>query len=201
MIGLFDAGFIHILFDDRARVPRDAKGKPAVDRAQDRIDFLVQTISERGDKIILPSPALTEFMLLAADRYRDYLTIIRRRAVFEIAGYDDPEAVELVEHWLKFGDGKTLKARTAETWAKLKYDRQIAAIAATRRVECIYSTDKDLERYADELGIKFCNLVHLPLPPTEQQVLPLEEVHTEPQTPIAMPEEQPQSEAAKEGEN
>jgi hypothetical protein len=119
-------------------------------------------------------------MLLAADRYRDYLAIIRRRAVFEIAGYDDPEAVELVEHWLKFGDAKKLKARTPETWAKLKYDRQIAAIAVTRRVECIYSTDSDLERYADELGIKFRNLIHLPLPPTEQQLLPLEAVEAVP---------------------
>jgi predicted nucleic acid-binding protein len=178
VIGLFDAGFIYILFDDRARVPRDAKGKPVVDRAQDRIDFLVQTISDRRDKIILPSPALTEFMLLAVDRYRDYLAIIRRKAVFEIAGYDEPEAIEVVEHWLKFGEGKKLKPGTAETWAKLKYDRQIAAIAKTRRVECIYSTDSDLEKYADELNIKFCNLIHLPLPPTEQQRLPF---YTEPE--------------------
>jgi predicted nucleic acid-binding protein len=165
VIGLFDAGFIYILFDDRARVPRDAKGKLVVDRAQDRVDFLVQTISERKDKIILPSPALTEFMLLSVDRYRDYLAIIRRKAVFEIAGYDEPEAIELVEHWQQFGDGNKLKRGAAETYAKLKYDRQIAAIAKTRRVECIYSTDSDLEKYADQLNIKFCNLIHLPLPP------------------------------------
>jgi hypothetical protein len=176
VIGLFDAGFLHILFDDRARLPRDAHGKIKVSRAQDRIDFLVQTISERGDKIILPSPALTEFMLLASDRYRDYLAIIRRRSVFEIAGYDDPESVELVEHWIRFGDGKKLKPGSPGTWAKLKYDRQIAAIAVTRRVECIYSTDSDLETYADQLGMKFRNLEHLPLPPSEQQELLLEEV-------------------------
>ncbi|MGO9258551.1 MAG: hypothetical protein ACLQU1_19870 [Bryobacteraceae bacterium] len=167
---------MYILFDDKARVQRDAKGKPVVDRAQDRIDFLVQTISDKKDsKIILPTPALAEFMLLAADRWAEYLTIIRRRAIFEIAGFDDPEAVELVEHWLKFGDGKKLKPSTPETWAKLKYDRQIAAIAVTRRVECIYSTDCDLEKYAKELRIKFRNLVDLPLPPTQQQSLPLED--------------------------
>ena len=176
MICLFDAGFLSILFDDKARVPRDAKGKPVVERAQDRIDFLVQTISEKGEsKIILPAPALAEFMLLAADRWIDYITIIRRRAIFEIAGFDDPEAIELVEHWRKFGDGKKLKAGTPETWAKLKYDRQIAAIAKTRRVECIYSTDADLEKYAGELEIRFCNLAHLPPPPTKQENLPFDE--------------------------
>lgn len=177
MICLFDAGFIHILFDDKARIARDARGKLIVDHAQDRIDFLVQTISEKKDnKIILPTPALAEFMLLAADRWADYLTIIRRRSIFEIAGFDDPEAVELVEHWRKFGDGKRLKAGTPETWAKLKYDRQIAAIARTRRVERIYSTDADLEKYAEQLGIKYLNLPDLVLPPTSpQQELQFEE--------------------------
>lgn len=119
-------------------------------------------------------------MLLASDRYRDYLAIIRRRAVFEIARYDDPESIELVEHWLKFGDGKKLKVGTHETWAKLRYDRQIAAIAVTRRVECIYSTEADLEKYADELGIKYRNLSHLALPPSEQQELHRQEVQPEP---------------------
>ena len=160
----------------KARVPRDARGKPVIDRAQDRIDFLVQTIGERRDnKIILPAPALAEFMLLAEDRYADYLTIIRRRAIFEIAGFDDPEAVELVEHWRKFGDRQKLKLGTPGTWAKLKYDRQIAAIAVTRRVERIYSTDQDLRKYAGDLNIKYLALSDLPLPPTAQEPLPFEE--------------------------
>jgi predicted nucleic acid-binding protein len=173
MIGMFDAGFLYILFDDKAKVPRDKFGTPFVDRAQDRIDFLVQTMSSRRDKIIIPTPALAEFLLLANDRYSDYLTIIRRKSVFEIAGFDDPETVELVEHWRKHGDSKRLKPGTPETWAKLKYDRQILAIAATRRVECIYSTDSDLKRFADQLGKPCFNLGDLPLPPPSQTRLDL----------------------------
>lgn len=74
MIILFDCGFLHILFDPKARVPMDKNThQPVVDRAQERIDFLVRTISERRDKIIIPAPALAEFMLLAADRWNDYL--------------------------------------------------------------------------------------------------------------------------------
>ena len=64
MIGLFDAGFLHILFDDKARIARDKNGNPVVERAQERIEFLVQTMSHRRDKIIIPTPALAEFMLL-----------------------------------------------------------------------------------------------------------------------------------------
>ena len=175
MIGMFDAGFLYILFDGKARIPRDKSGVPVIDRAQERIDYLVQTMSQRKDKIIVPTPALAEFMLLAADRWSDYLTIIRRKAVFEIAGFDDPEAVEPVEHWRKHGDSKRLKQNSPETWAKLKYDRQIIAIASTHRVECIYSTDSDLQRFAVQLNKACHNLTDLPLPPPTQTLLPLAE--------------------------
>jgi hypothetical protein len=177
LISLFDAGFLHILFDDKARVPHKKSGELIVQRAQERIDYLVQTMSQRKDKIIIPTPALSEFMLLAHDRWNDYLTIIRRKSVFEISGFDDPESVELVEHWRKHGDKKKLKANRPETWAKLKYDRQIIAIAATRRVERIYSTDSDLHEFAIELGRQSYDLCDLPLPPPSQAKLPGLETH------------------------
>lgn len=114
-------------------------------------------------------------MLLASDQWRDYLTLIRRKSVFEIAGFDDPEAIELVEHCLKTGNGKRLRPNRPETWAKLKYDRQIAAIAVTRRVDCIYSTDEDLRKYAQQLKKAYCGLADLPLPPPTQEPLPLQD--------------------------
>jgi hypothetical protein len=114
--------------------------------------------------------------LLAADSRNEYLTIIRRKAIFEIAGFDDPEAVELVEHWMKEGN-KRLKPNTPETWAKLKYDRQILAIAVTRRVETIYSTDDDLRKFAESANIKYSGLVDLDLPPPRQ--LKLEKINAE----------------------
>ncbi len=184
---MFDTGFLYILFDEKAPVPRD-RGK-LVERAQERIDLLVQTMSQRRDKIIIPAPALAEFMLLAKDRYSEYLTIIRRKAVFEVAGFDDPEAVELVEQWLKTGSKKRLKANTPDTWAKLKYDRQIVAIAATHRVETIYSTDKDLHDFAAQLKIKSFGLSDLPLLPSKQLDLPME-------APEPVAEQQSETEAA-----
>jgi len=50
----------------------------------------------------------------------------------------------------------------------LKYDRQIVAIATTRRVEYIYSTDGDLHALAAQLKIKSFNLSDLPLLPSKQ---------------------------------
>lgn len=169
LISLFDAGFISILLHPTP-LQRIANN---IHRAQERIDYLVQTASKRRDKIVLPAPALAEFFLLAGDSLDAYLTIIRKKSVFEIAGFNDIEAVTLVEQVLK-GENKKFKYRAPETYAKLKYDRQIIAIGVTHRVECIYSTDGDLHVWAKRLNIKSYNLEDLPLPPPAQ--LPLANV-------------------------
>ena len=179
MISVFDTGFLHVLFDPNARVPVHREtGKPAVDRGRERIDHLVEVMSHRRDKIVIPAPALAEFLLLASEKRNEYLTLLRRKAVFEIAGFDDPEAVELVEYCLRISPNKKLKARSPETWAKLNFDRQIIAIALTRRADVIYSLDKSLSRIAGSVGLKCLGLEDLPLPPPLQ--MPLEERNPDP---------------------
>jgi len=170
LIGLFDTGFLTILFDPKARVPRTKAGVPVVDRAQERIDFLVQSLSTQKSKIVIPTPVLSEFLLLSADRWNEYLHLIRRKAVFEIAGFDEPESISLVERCLRVGKIKA-KQPGPETWAKVKFDQQIAAVAETHRVQAIYSTDEDLRRLARQLNIDCYDLPELPAPPAKQ--LPL----------------------------
>src|SRR5580704_15148430 len=109
---------------------------------------------------------------MAADRRNEYLTIIRRKAVFEIAGFDDPEAVELVEYSLKISPTKKFKARSPETWAKL--------------VEAIYSIDNGVHRLAKQVGIEPLGLIDLPLPPPVQ--MKLAEAETPTIDPAATPE-------------
>lgn len=186
MIALFDANFLHILFNPKAKSPRDKNGKLKVERAQDRIDYLVQKLSRMDrTKIILPAPALAEFMLLSNDSWNEYLTIIRRKAVFEIAGFDDPEAIELVELCLRDQKFKP-KQSGPDTWAKLKYDHQIAAIAKTKRVTAVYSTDGGVRKTASLLEIDNFGLEDLELPPPKQLRL----VESSPAEPAQIPQAQ-----------
>ncbi len=119
MICLFDANFLLILFDPKARVPKDKQTGQPIDRAQERVEYLVQTLTKERTKIILAAPALAEFMLLAADSWPEYLAIIKRKSAFEIAGFDESEAVALVEFSAKIGKARA-KQGGIETWAKLK---------------------------------------------------------------------------------
>jgi len=167
MISLFDANFLVIFFDPTARVPLDIKTKAPVDRARDRIEFLVDTLSNKREKIIIPAPALAEFLLLTKE-WDACLTKIKKKAVFEIAGFDQPEAIELVVCWK--ASEKRIRNRE-ETWAKLKYDRQIVAIAKTHRAQVIYSTDQDVHKLASENKIECKGLADLPAPPPKQMPL------------------------------
>ena len=55
---------------------------------------------------------------------------------------------------LRLGD----KKEGSESWAKLKFDRQIVAIAKVKGADTIYSNDSDIRRYARMDGLKVVTL-------------------------------------------
>jgi hypothetical protein len=170
VIVTFDANFILMLLDPRARVPKRV-GKPAIKSAKERIELLVEELSRKKAKLILPTPALAEFFLLASDSYERYLQEIKRRSAFEVIGFDDSACIELVD--ISIALGKPKKTKPEDTWAKLKYDRQIVAIAKVNRASVIYSTDDGLRALAAQVGMKALDLEDLPEPPPKQTELNL----------------------------
>jgi hypothetical protein len=53
---------------------------------------------------------------------------------------------------------------------KLKFDRQIVAIAKVSNVSIIYSEDKDIKKYGERIGINVVKPDELPLPPEKTQM-------------------------------
>ena len=67
---------------------------------------------------------------------------------------------------LREGD---LRADTQSTRAKLKFDRQIIAIAKTQRQTTICSDDEDIATLAEPLGVEVVPVHALPVPPEDAQ--------------------------------
>ena len=67
---------------------------------------------------------------------------------------------------LREGD---LRAGTRSTRAKLKFDRQIIAIARTQSQTTIYSDDEDISTLAEPLGLEVVPVHALPVPPEGAQ--------------------------------
>jgi hypothetical protein len=65
------------------------------------------------------------------------------------------------------------------TWAKVKFDRQIVAIAKTKGVTAIYSNDSDIHRICKQENIPCFGVWDLPDPPAKQDPLKFPEPDAE----------------------
>ncbi|HEV3333294.1 MAG TPA: hypothetical protein VG096_20040 [Bryobacteraceae bacterium] len=93
MVGL-DASFISLLLHAKPRPPLDPKTKQPVKKAKEKIEYLINSLEKTREKILLPTPALSEVLALAMDSASEYLAEITATYGFEIAGFDEVAAVE-----------------------------------------------------------------------------------------------------------
>ena len=166
-MALFDNTHLCLLFHPTARPPLDANKKP-VTRCQERIDFLVTRIEEAHKKIVIPTPALAELIVIAGPNYVQYLNEINGRACYKVADFDQRAAIEAALRMadaLRAGDKKS---GILAPHNKIKFDRQIVAIARVENVGTIYSDDDGVKTLAEQCGIAVIRVEDLPLPPASQ---------------------------------
>lgn len=140
----------------------------SVHRAKERVEYLIQNLATRRERILIPTPALAELLVRAGKAGAEFTNLIEKSARFQIAPFDTIAAIEvsLAIAAVKAAGGKKLKGST-DTWAKVKFDHQIVAICKVKEVTVIYSDDTGLCRFAQSVGIRPVTLADLPLPPEE----------------------------------
>jgi len=163
-----DNTFLSLMLHPRAKPPKDpATGKP-VERIGDRIEKLQEDLDSESERIILPTPVLSEFLILAGRDGPGYLEELSGMKNILVKPFDQVAAIELaaVEVEDRLREGK--RAGSASPWAKLRFDRQIVAIAKTNGARRIYSDDEDVMKFARRLGIEVIRTWELPLPSAKQ---------------------------------
>ena len=109
---------------------------------------------------------------------------LNRKAVFSIESFDQRAAIELAV-MSRDELGKKLPKTGVPTWAKLKYDRQIVAIAKVCGASEIYSDDEDIEKLGKRAGITVTSVAQLPLPPDALQTDLMEDLEESLPTPAS----------------
>jgi hypothetical protein len=163
-----DAGFLGLLLHPNAKPPNDPATKKPLLSAPERIEKLVEELHGLHERVILPTPALCEFLVLAGKDAQQYLYELSIQPGFYIRPFDQMAAIELaaMESLARGKGSKRSPAGAAIPWQKVKFDRQIVAIAKVHQAHTLYSDDGDVKAIAEDAGIKVIPCWELPLPPS-----------------------------------
>lgn len=170
-----DSTFLGLLLHPEAKAPTDPTTKLPIERLPDRLELLRETWVDDHEKVMIPTPVLSEFLILAGRDGPTYLEKIHNTSNFVIEPFDEMAAVELAA--LHVAANKT-KSKAAQkrahggTWAKIKFDRQIVAIAKAHGASAIYSDDKGVGTFAEQNGLEVIKTWTLPLPSAVAVPLP-----------------------------
>lgn len=167
---VIDTTVLLLLFQPAALVPHDEHGK-AVSAPQQRVKHLVEQLQKEGARLIVPTPVMAEVLMKASSQqFLEIQQTLQENVVFRIEPFDSRAALELgIMNRQDSLQKKGRKLDPAATYAKLKFDRQIVAIAKVNGATTIYSDDGDLRTFAKKFGIEPIGLGQIPLPPKTAQ--------------------------------
>lgn len=154
---VFDAGILIKLLDPRTK-----------ESERDKLEYLVSSLQKARTKILIPTPALSEFYVKADP---DVVSDLKGKSSFVIASFDEKAAIECaisIDFALKSPNGKK-GAQKEVPWQKIKFDHQIVAICKSNGAQIIYSEDKGLRAFAKSLGLNALCIEDLPDNPASAQ--------------------------------
>lgn len=164
----FDNTMLSILLNPEGTIPLDKDtGKP-VDLARERAESVVHALEKARRKIVIPTPACAELLTAIGPDAQQYINIVGRSRLFEVASFDARCAAELAllnRDTFRLGDTRD----KVEPYQKVKVDRQIIAICRVNNVTELYTDDRGLANRARLCGITPIRIIDVPIPESERQ--------------------------------
>lgn len=144
---------------------RDYKPSKPIKHGKERLEELVKAMAASGDKIGIPSPALSEFLVTCDEKQTDeFLKMVRTSPWLEILDFDSAAAVEVAMRTRKAIEARDKREGLTVEGAKIKFDRQIVGIAIASHAAKIISDDKDVRALGERWGIEVVRVEELPIP-------------------------------------
>jgi hypothetical protein len=146
-----------------------------------RLDHLIAMIERSRGQLIVPMPALAEFLVGADRAGLEYVNKLERRAWVDLAPFDRAAAFECAQLDRAALGGAALAAKKGQDaiagkkdgvqaqWQKIKIDRQLVAIAKSRGANQFISADDGVRSNAQRVGIRAMTIPELELPDSSRQ--------------------------------
>ena len=166
---VFDATMLMLLIRPESGCPLDSATGLPVDSVGERIAHLIEQHEKNKIRIGIPTPALSEVLVRTGSSAVQTVEKIKEFSIFEILPFDELSAIEVALMTRAAIDAGDKKSTSLEPWDKIKYDRQIVAIAKVRQASAVYSDDKGLRKFAERISLPVYGVGDLPLPPVKAQ--------------------------------
>lgn len=190
-----DSTFLPLLLKHETNPPIDPATDKPITNLEERVTFLIDELETENETILIPTPVLGEFLVLAKQDGQKYLKRIDKDPLFKVADFDTLATIEWaavrLDELAKMSKKAVKRETLSETKAKISFDRQIVVIAKVNDAHTIYSDDKRVKTFAEKLGIKVIRTWELPEPAVDPQMKI--EFQNEPQSTDAENSEQNQN--------
>jgi hypothetical protein len=164
MIAL-DTTSLSLLFIPGATVSRIGSIAP-IKYAKERLDVLVQRIANANDQILIPTPVLSELIVkIPPERIHELLAQLNGSVWFRVEAFDAAAAVELgIRTSRAIAAGDKREGLKDAHWTKVKFDRQIVAVAMVNQASELISDDPHIKAIGERWGLKVTSIEDLPIP-------------------------------------
>lgn len=172
-----DSTFLPLLLKHATSPPIDPATDQPITQLEERVTLLIDQLEDQKETVLIPTPVLGEFLVLAKQDGQKYLKLIDRNPLFKVADFDTLATIEWaavrLDELAKMSKKAVKRETLSETKAKISFDRQIVVIAKVNNAHTIYSDDRRVKTFAEKLGIKVIRtweLLEPPKPPEDPQL-------------------------------
>ena len=166
MILTVDSSTLTLVINPSARPPNDPTTDLPVKYAKERIEGLIASLGET-DRLVIPTPVLAEVLVGAGEAGAEVINQLQPLSRIQIVAFDQRAAVELAAMTREAEALGSKKGTSTEPWQKVKFDRQIIAIAKIAGSDAIFSDDSKLCDFSRSVGLPARSTWELPVPEQE----------------------------------
>lgn len=156
-----DTNFLVLMLDPEST--QDVNGRVA------RVRHFVETLSKRGDLIVIPAPVISELVAGRAQKVDEVVEALRPLRAFFIQPFDTVIAIEAGERIAAAQSKVPFEERLPGWRVAMKFDAMVAATAIVRGATELYTDDKGLSKYLVGTKVRVVLVDELPLPPEPPQ--------------------------------
>lgn len=161
---VFDTNFLISLFSRNLPAPIDLKTGQPIESFHEGFEHLLRSLQKDRIKILIPTPVLAEVLVREPQARQAHLKTLRRKQSIRIVPFDVKAAVELASMTREASERDNKFSASSQSRQKVKFDRQIVAIAKVQEAGVIYSDDKKLRKFAETADLRVISQQELPQP-------------------------------------